>query len=86
MKKLLFAAAAASVLVAAVPASAQVFLGADPGGVGVQVGPFGLGVGPRFSGYYGEGYAYDAPNCPLVRERIVTSSGQVIFRTRPACY
>jgi hypothetical protein len=85
MKKLLFAAAAASVLVAAVPASAQVFLGADAGGAGVQVGPFGLGVGPRFSGYYNEGYAY-SPDCPLVRERIVTPSGRVIFRTRPACY
>ena len=41
MRKLLFAAAAAAALVAAVPASAQVYLGADPGGAGVQVGPFG---------------------------------------------
>ena len=43
------------------------------------------GVGPRFSGYYGDGYAY-APDCPLVRERIVTPSGRVIYRTRSACY
>ena len=45
MKKLLFAAAAATALFAAAPANAQVYLGADPGGVGVQVGPLGVGVG-----------------------------------------
>jgi hypothetical protein len=38
MRKLLFALAAGAALVAAVPASAQVYFGADPGGVGVQVG------------------------------------------------
>jgi hypothetical protein len=48
MKKLLFASAAAAVLLAALPASAQMYLGVDPGGVGVQVGPFGVGVGPRY--------------------------------------
>src|SRR5262249_52804183 len=48
MRKLAFAAAAAAALVVAVPASAQVYLGADPGGAGVQVGPFGFGVGPRY--------------------------------------
>ncbi|HEX9322377.1 MAG TPA: hypothetical protein VF913_09690 [Xanthobacteraceae bacterium] len=83
MKQLLFGAAAAALLIAAVPASAQVYLGADPGGVGVQVGPFGLGVGPRY-GWYDEGYAY-SPDCPLVRERIVTPSGRVIFRTHRVC-
>jgi len=84
MKKLLFATAALSMLVVAVPASAQVFLGADSSGAGVQVGPLGIGVGPRFSGYYGDGYAY-APDCPLVRERIVTPSGRVIFKTKRTC-
>jgi hypothetical protein len=84
MKKLLFGAAAAALLVAAVPASAQVFLGGDPGGVGVQVGPFGLGVGPRY-GWYGDDYAYAGPDCPLVRERVVTPSGRVIYRTYRAC-
>jgi hypothetical protein len=86
MRKLLFAAAAAASLVAAVPASAQVYMGADPGGAGVQVGPFGFGVGPRY-GYrdYGpEYYAYGA-DCPVVRERIVTPSGRVIFRTHRVC-
>jgi hypothetical protein len=45
MRKFLFAAAAAAAITAAVPASAQVYFGADPGGAGVQVGPFGFGVG-----------------------------------------
>jgi alanine racemase len=46
MKKLLFAAAATAALTAAAPASAQVYVGADRGGAGVRVGPFGFGVGP----------------------------------------
>ena len=48
MRNLLMAAATGALLVAAVPASAQVYMGADPGGAGVQVGPFGFGVGPRY--------------------------------------
>ena len=80
MRKLLMAAAAAGTLVAAVPASAQVDLGADPGGAGVQVGPFGFGVGPRY-----DYYAYGA-DCPVVRERIVTPDGRVIYRTQRVCH
>jgi len=76
MRKLLFAAAAVAPLIVAVPASAQVYFGADPGGAGVQVGPFGFGVGPRYD------YGYD---CRVVRERIMTPSGQVIFRTHRVC-
>jgi hypothetical protein len=88
MRKLLLTAAAGAFLVAAVPASAQVYMGADPGGAGVQVGPFGFGVGPRYG--YGdrwrgeEYYAYGA-ECPLVRERIHTSDGRVIIRTHRSC-
>ena len=48
MRNLLMAAATGALLVVAVPASAQVYMGADPGGAGVQVGPFGFGVGPRY--------------------------------------
>ena len=48
MRNLLLAVATGALLVAAVPASAQVYMGADPGGAGVQVGPFGFGVGPRY--------------------------------------
>jgi hypothetical protein len=48
MKILLVATALTAALVAATPASAQFYAGADPGGVGVQVGPFGVGIGPRY--------------------------------------
>ena len=89
MRKLVFAGAAAAALVAAVPASAQVYFGADPGGVGVQVGPFGAGVGPRYDyprAYRGdEYYAYGAANCSTMRERVVTPSGRTIFKTRRVC-
>lgn len=87
MKRILVAAAAVAMLGAAtVPASAQIWAGADPGGVGVQVGPFGVGVGPDYWGYrgpYGHDYAY-AP-CHPVRERIVTRYGHVYWRTRSVC-
>jgi hypothetical protein len=75
MRKLLFATAAAAALVAAVPAAAQVVYADPEPGVGVQVGPFGFGVGPR--------YPYD---CPLVRQRIVTADGRVIFTMHRECY
>lgn len=85
MKKLLFVALAATTMLATAPASAQVFIGADRSGAGVQVGPFGVGVGPRFGwGYRDYGYGY--PDCPLVRERFVTPRGHVVYRTRRACY
>jgi hypothetical protein len=89
MRKLAIAAAAAGALVAAVPASAQVYLGADPGGAGVQVGPFGFGVGPRYDyryrGYGPDYYAYGAADCRVVRERIQTPSGRMIIKTRRIC-
>src|SRR5262249_59103871 len=47
MRNLLLAVATGALLVATVPASAKVYMGADPGGAGVQVGPFGFRVGPR---------------------------------------
>jgi len=87
MNKLLFAAVAATTLGLAAPASAQFFVGADPSGVGVQVGPVGAGVGPRFDGRrWHRGYgAYAYGDCRLVRERIVTPRGRVIFRTHRVC-
>jgi hypothetical protein len=86
MRKLLLTAATGALLLAAVPASAQVYLGADPYGAGVQVGPFGFGVGPRYDyGWRGnEYYAYGA-DCPLVRERVHTPDGRVIVRTHRSC-
>ena len=90
MKKFLIATAvAAATLFTTLPASAQFFAGADPSGVGVQVGPFGVGVGPRFGWhdrYYTNGYyAYAPGECRVVRERIVTPAGHVIHRNRRIC-
>lgn len=91
MSKLLFGLVAVVALGIAAPASAQVFIGGDSGGAGVQVGPLGIGVGPRYSddGYYNrKGYdanAYYAGDCRLVRSRVVTPSGHVVFRTRRIC-
>jgi hypothetical protein len=78
MKKLLLGSAAAAVLLIAAPASAQVYFGADPyNGVGVQVGPVGAGVGPA--------YSYRAPECRVIRERVVTPSGRVIVQSQRVC-
>ncbi len=92
MRKLLFIAAAVAALGVAAPAGAQVFIGSDYGGAGVQVGPFGLGVGPRFSdeGYrrHRRGYnsnAYYYGRCRMVRTRHVTRHGNVRYRTQRVC-
>ena len=90
MKRFLIATTvAAAALLTALPASAQFYAGADPGGVGIQVGPFGVGVGPRYGWrdrHYTDGYhAYGAADCRVIRERIVTPSGRVIFKTRRIC-
>jgi hypothetical protein len=91
MRKLLFAAAAVAALGVAAPASAQIFLGADQSGAGVQLGPLGVGVGPRFSddGYYHRrGYDakayYNGNDCRMVRTRVVRH-GHVRYRTRQIC-
>ena len=74
------AAAAAAAAVVAVPASAQVYLGADPGGAGVQVGPFESFGGPR------HGYRDYGPGILCLRQRrlsrsesVSTPSGQVVI-------
>jgi hypothetical protein len=90
MKQFLFAAAAIGTLMAAAPASAQVYFGGDRSGVE-------FGVGPRDHewrdhewgdhGWRGRGwrsYGY-ASECRIVRERIETSRGRVIFRTHREC-
>ncbi len=89
-KVLCIAAAVAALGVVAMPASAQVFIGADRGGAGVQLGPLGVGVGPRFSDdrYYDRrGYdanAYYTGECRIVRARVVRN-GHVSYRTRRIC-
>jgi hypothetical protein len=83
MKKLLFAAAAVAALFVAAPANAQVYLGADPGGVGVQVGPVGVGIGDwRYRHGWRDTYYRD---CHVVRERIVTPSGNIVYQSRRIC-
>ena len=87
MKKLLIGAVAATGLaIASVPASAQFYAGADPGGVGVQVGPFAAGVGPRYGWYGHDHYAYGYGDCRIIRERSMTPSGRVIVERRRVCY
>ncbi len=91
MNKFVFGLLASLVLAVAAPASAQVFIGADAGGAGVQLGPVGVGVGPRFSdyGYYHRrGYdanAYYYNDCRRIRSRVVTPSGHVVYRMRRVC-
>ena len=90
MRKLLIAVAAATALAAtAVPASAQFWAGADGSGVGVQVGPLGVGVGPRFGWgdpHWRDHYAYAPGECRIVRERHVTPNGRVVIRNNRVCY
>ena len=91
MKTLLLAAAAAATIGLTAPAHAQFYVGADPGGVGVQVGPLGAGVGPGYWGHrqhrWDRGYgAYNyAGDCRVVRERVMTPSGRTIIRTQRIC-
>jgi hypothetical protein len=84
---LLGAAAAAAVATTAVPASAQVFFGADPYGAGVQVGPLGVGVGPRFDGRYYRDWddSYAAGYCRVIKSKVVRPDGRVIYQTRRVC-
>jgi hypothetical protein len=151
MTRLLFIVSTAAALVAAAPASAQnTYQGAQSGGVGVQVGPYGVGPmyggpgsygayaspysDPSWNSYRPGGYAngagggswgtssprytdygsYGAPmygdygptgygsfayggayppgsafaygnECPTTRQRVVTRTGRVIYRTRADC-
>ncbi len=92
MRTLLFAAAAVTTLVAAVPASAQVVGGnwhASPGiilvkGGGYDYGPMGQCFDARVCGH-GRGAYASAHACSIYRERIVTESGRVIFKRHRLC-
>jgi hypothetical protein len=90
MKRLLLAAAAAITLIAAaVPASAQFYAGVGPGGAGVQLGPVGAGIGPAYGWHdpywRGDRYAYYAGDCRVIRERTITAGGEVFYTTRRVC-
>ena len=83
MKRILVALSALAI------AGAATLTSANAQGVGVQVGPFGagVGVGPYWNGYhhrYWNDYAY-AGDCRLIRERVMTPSGNVIIRSRRVC-
>ena len=83
MKRILVAVSALAI------AGAAALTSANAQGVGVQVGPFGagVGVGPYWNGYhhrYWHDYAY-AGECHVIRERMMTPSGNVIFRSRRVC-
>jgi hypothetical protein len=88
VRKIILATLAAAAVLTAVPASAQIYLGAGRGGAGVQVGPLGFGIGPRYGYRNYDNYNYDgdyAYGCQLVRERYVTPRGRVVYRTHRAC-
>jgi hypothetical protein len=89
MTKLLGVLVAVATLGVAAPASAQLYLGAGPGGVGVQVGPLGAGIGPAWTPdrhYYYHDDTYALADCRIVRERVVTPSGRMVIRSRRECY
>jgi hypothetical protein len=88
MKRLLLAAAAAGItLVAAVPASAQVYLGGGPSPGGVDVAPVGPGVEQSYGARdQWRGDYSDIGSCRLVRDRTVTPGGRVVFRTHRDCF
>ena len=81
--RLLMSLTGAALLTLAVssPASAQVYFGAGPGGVGVEIGDPDYGWRHRHYRWR-DHYASD---CRVIRERIVTPSGRVIYRSRQIC-
>jgi len=88
-KLLLVGSIIAATVFTATPGSAQFYGGAGPGGVGVQVGPFGAGVGPAYGWrdrHYNNGYNnYGSGECRVVRQRVHTPSGRLITKTRRVC-
>lgn len=68
-------------LVVSSPASAQVYLDVGPHGIDVGVGTPDYGWRDRHYGYRDD-YASD---CRVIRERIVTPFGQVIYRSHQIC-
>jgi hypothetical protein len=83
MKRILIGIAALTI------AGAAALTSANAQGVGVQVGPVGAGVGVdtyRHHHRYWHDYGYArARECRVIRERIETPSGRIIFKTRRVC-
>jgi hypothetical protein len=82
MRNLLLATAAATALMATVSASALAGNDDEPRG-GFDIGPLGQCFNPPDCG--NKHSATYAHQCPLVRERIVTSNGNVIYRRHRIC-
>ncbi len=82
MKSLLFGLIVTTTIVIAAPASAQVW---------VDAGPFAMRVGPPpppwgwHRRHWVREYAYVAPACRMIRERIRTPRGRLIVREREVC-
>lgn len=90
MRIMLLALTSATVLALASPAAAQVRAGADEGGVGVQVGPLGIGVGPDYDGRSRRHYrdrrdGYARGECREVRSKTYRADGRVVYRTTRVC-
>jgi len=84
MRTLLIAAAATAAIAAATPASAQFYAGAGPGGAGVEIGPFAVGVGPRY-GWRDHAYYDDYAECRVIKQSVQTPSGRWVMRTQRVC-
>ncbi len=76
MRKLIFGLASVGALMVAIPAQSQVYV--DPGRGGVAIG-----VDRDHGWRWRHRHSFDA--CRVVRERIETPSGRVIYRTRREC-
>ena len=81
MRKLLLAAAAATSLVAAVPAFAAP--DTDENG-GYDIGPMGQCFDARACGHGRRAFAF-VPACHMVRERVETENGHFIFKRHRVC-
>lgn len=95
MKTILFAAAAVTMLIAGVPASAQVVSGMQQGPTitlvkdenergGYDYGTMGQCFDARVCGH-GQGAYASAIGCSIYRERVVTQSGRVMIRRHRIC-
>ena len=92
MRKLFLVLVAAAAAVAALTAphfaTARDFGNTGEYGGGFDIGPLGQCFNPPDCGRHQEinGRGPNAQGCPIVRERIVTSSGHVIYRRHSACH
>jgi hypothetical protein len=78
MRLLILSAAIAATVTGALPASAEVVIRAGESGVAVR-------EGDRDGVRHREDWRHDRAECRVVREKITTSSGRVIVKTRREC-